>query len=213
MSNDLASIFSQDPVFTKDGLGLVYSSNLGGATNLWYRTLAGGAPIRLTNGSGPDEWASVANDGTIAFMNSKWRNALILAELPAGPSRTLATHTPYIWAPAFSPDGRLIAFSRGDADGAWHIWLTDSDGGQPRRLTSGTGEVGPPNSKTRARYPSSGTRGSNTDGQSNPWYAGSGKGEARSTPLVAGAIMTFQPNPAMAEETNSRPSFSRWSRG
>ena len=143
LSQDPAGIFSQRPVFTKDGLGLVYSSNLGGATNLWYRTLSGGAPIRLTNGSGPDEWASVANDGTIAFMNSKWRNALILADLPAGPARTLATHTPYIWAPAFSPDGRQIAFSRGDADGAWHIWLTDVDGSQPRRLTSGAGEVYP----------------------------------------------------------------------
>lgn len=143
VSHDPAGVFSNRPAFTKDGLGLVYSSNLGGATNLWYRSLAGGTPIRLTNGSGPDEWASVANDGTIAFMNSKWRNALILADLPAGPARTLATHTPYIWAPAFSPDGRQIAFSRGDADGAWHIWLTDADGSQPRRLTSGAGEVYP----------------------------------------------------------------------
>jgi Tol biopolymer transport system component/tRNA A-37 threonylcarbamoyl transferase component Bud32 len=143
LSSEQSGIFSARPVFTKDGRGLVYSSNLGGATNIWYRGLDGSAPVRLTTGSGPDEWASVAGDGSIVFRNSRWRNALILAELPAGPHRSLATHTPFIWAPAFSPNGRQIAFSRGDADGAWHIWLTDVDGATPRRLTSGAGEVYP----------------------------------------------------------------------
>jgi len=143
LSNDPPGVFSQRPVFTRDGRGLVFSSNLGGATNLWYRALDGSAPVRLTTGPGPDEWPSVSTDGSIAFMNSKWRNALVLADLQAGSTRTLMTHSPYIWAPAFSPDGRQIAFSRGDADGAWHIWITDAEGGQPRRLTSGAGEVYP----------------------------------------------------------------------
>jgi TolB protein len=41
-----------------------------------------------------------------------------------------------------SPDGREIAFSRSEEDGAWHIWTIDVAGGSPRRLTAGeAGEV------------------------------------------------------------------------
>ena len=51
---------------------------------------------------------------------------------------------PYLWAPAFSPDGRDLAFSRGEVDGSWHVWLTDAAGTSSRQLTStDRGEVYP----------------------------------------------------------------------
>jgi TolB protein len=56
----------------------------------------------------------------------------------------LVTHSPYLWGPAVSPDGREIAFSRSEVDGSWHIWTVGADGGAARRLTSGdAGEVYP----------------------------------------------------------------------
>jgi len=57
-------------------------------------------------------------------------------ELAAGSTVTLATHTPYLWAPSFSPDGREVAYSRGDVDGSWSIWIVPREGGSPRRLTT-----------------------------------------------------------------------------
>jgi len=141
---DSGSIYSEFPVFTADGRGLVHTSNRGGATNIWLWPLAGGAPVRLTTGPGPDESPTMSNDGAVAFVNSRWRNTLDVHDLGAGTSRVLVTHSPFLWGPAVSPDGREIAFSRSEVDGSWHIWTVPVDGGDPRRLTSGdAGEVYP----------------------------------------------------------------------
>jgi Tol biopolymer transport system component len=130
------SVFSDDPVFTPDGRAIIYSSNRGGATNLWAMPLNGGSPVRLTNGTGPDEAPTIARDGTIALVNSRWRHVLFVHDLQTGASRPLHTETPFIWAPVWSSDGTELAFSRGDADGAWHIWVVSAAGGAPRQLTS-----------------------------------------------------------------------------
>lgn len=139
-----APIFSDSPVFTADGRGIVHASNRGGATNIWRLALAGGAPVRLTTGPGPDESPSVSADGAVAFVNSRWRNTLDVHDLAKGTSRSLLAHAPFLWGPAISPDGREIAFSRSEVDGTWHIWVIAADGGAPRPLTSGdAGEVYP----------------------------------------------------------------------
>ena len=48
-----------------------------------------------------------------------------------------------IFQPAFSPDGRFLAYVS-DADGWWHIYLYDLATGSHRRLTSGAAEHGQP---------------------------------------------------------------------
>jgi Tol biopolymer transport system component/predicted Ser/Thr protein kinase len=144
LSNDRAAVFSDQPVFTSDGRSVVHSSNRGGATNIWSVPLDGGSPVRLTTGPGPDESPTVAKGGEIAFVNSRWRNGLITHDLASGKSRLLLTHSPFLWGPAFSPDGRELAFSRGEIDGQWHVWVMPAVGGPARQLTSGTlGELYP----------------------------------------------------------------------
>jgi len=133
--SDPAEVFSESPAYTADGLGIVHSSNRGGATNVWFYPRAGGAPVRLTAGAGPDTGPTIASDGTIAYINSRWRNTLNVHSLTGGGSRTLATHSPFMWGPAFSPDGNEVAFSRSEVDGSWHIWSVPTSGGTPRRLT------------------------------------------------------------------------------
>jgi Tol biopolymer transport system component/predicted Ser/Thr protein kinase len=144
LSDEPPAVFSDGPSFTPDGRGVVYSSNRGGATNIWFRPLDGGHAVQLTTGAGPDESPTVARDGTIAFVNARSRNTLEVYSLAGGAPRTLLAHSPYLWAPVFSPDGREIAFSRGEVDGSWHIWIVPADGGAPRRLTStDPGEIYP----------------------------------------------------------------------
>ncbi len=132
-----ASVVSRDPTFTADGRALVYSSSRSGATNLWRVELSGGDPIQITSGAGPDAWPTVASDGAIAYQNSRWRNSLFAYDVRADSQRTLLTHSPYLWAPAIAPDGKEVAFSRGDVDGSWSVWITSFQGGPARRLTSG----------------------------------------------------------------------------
>jgi Tol biopolymer transport system component len=144
LSDESPAVFSQAPVFTPDGRGLVYSSNRGGAINIWFRALDGSAPRQLTTGAGPDEWPSVARDGVVTFVNARSRNTLDVYGVSGGAPKILLQHSPYLWAPAFSPDGRDLAYTRGEVDGSWHIWTMPAGGGEARRLTSSaTGEIYP----------------------------------------------------------------------
>jgi TolB protein len=129
-------------MYTPDGRGIVHASNRGGAANIWLLPLSGGEPVRLTTGPGPDESPSIAADGTIAFVNSRWRNTLDITDIAGASTQTIHSHSPYLWGPAVSTDGQEIAFSRGEVDGTWHIWSVPVAGGTAKRLTSSTaGEV------------------------------------------------------------------------
>ena len=139
-----ATVACDYPMFTPDGRGIIHSSSRGGSTNIWFVSLTGRTSVRLTTGSGPDEYPTIAANGSIAFINSHWRNLLQAYSLATGVPRTLDSHTPFVWGPAISPDGRTVAFSRGDADGTWHLWTVPFAGGAPRQLTSTeSGEVYP----------------------------------------------------------------------
>jgi Tol biopolymer transport system component/tRNA A-37 threonylcarbamoyl transferase component Bud32 len=136
--SDETGVFSDSPVFTHDGRGVIHVSNRAGATNLWLMPLrAGSSPVRLTSGPGPDTGPSLAHDGTLAFLSSRTRNALLVYPLAGGAARTLVTHAAALWGPRFSPDGRELAFSRMEADGLWHIWTVPADGGASQQVTAG----------------------------------------------------------------------------
>jgi len=136
--SDETGVFSDSPVFTRDGRGVVHVSNRAGATNLWLMPLqAGSTAVRLTSGPGPDTGPSLAQDGTLAFLSARTRNALLVYPLAGGDARTLVTHAAPLWAPRFSPDGRELAFSRMEADGLWHVWTVPAEGGAARQVTAG----------------------------------------------------------------------------
>lgn len=144
LGSDPPAAHSDWPSYAPDGSGILHTSNRGGATNIWLYPHDGGAPIRLTTGPGADEAPSIAGDGTVAFVNSRWKNVLEVYQPPDGPPKTLASHMPFLWGPAVSPDGREVAFSRAEVDGSWHIWIVPIEGGSPRRVTAGeSGEVYP----------------------------------------------------------------------
>ncbi|MGH9351909.1 MAG: winged helix-turn-helix domain-containing protein [Terriglobia bacterium] len=130
-------VFLHHPVFTPDGKGIIYSSNRSGATNLWYRSLKDDTSTQLTRGPGPEEWPSVSRSGRVAFLDLESKAFLFVSRLDHGAAKTLLSHSPFLWAPSISPDGREIAVSQGEYDGAWRIWTVPAAGGEPRPLTSG----------------------------------------------------------------------------
>jgi Tol biopolymer transport system component len=134
--SDAPGVFSGDPRFAADGSGIVYISNRGGADNIWFMPLEGGQPLQLTSGAGPDEQPSVARTGAVSFMNIRSRAGLWLYDLTSGTRRELLSHSSPLWAPAFSPAGDEVAFSRAESDGSWHIWTVSLATGEQRRLTS-----------------------------------------------------------------------------
>ena len=137
LTKDVPGVISDSPIFAPDGRGVIHSSTRGGAENLWWQPLNGNSAAQLTTGSGPDTSPSVARNGTIAFLNSRWRNSLLLVSLANGTSTTVLTDSSRLWGPVFSPDGKEIAYSRDEPNGLWHLWIIQAGGGAPRQLTSG----------------------------------------------------------------------------
>ncbi|MGH9407736.1 MAG: winged helix-turn-helix domain-containing protein [Terriglobia bacterium] len=130
-------IYMRHPVFTADGKGLLYSSNRAGATNLWYYSLQDGNATAITRGPGPEGWPSVSRSGRIVFMTAESRDTLYVRRLDTGARTKILEHSPYLWAPAVSPDGRKIVFSQAEYDGSWRIWVVRVAGGKPWALTVG----------------------------------------------------------------------------
>jgi eukaryotic-like serine/threonine-protein kinase len=137
LSNDPPGVFCHSPVFAPNGISVVHVSNRSGATNLWMLPLDNGQPFRLTSGPGPDTKPSIARNGSIAFLNARSRSAMVVHNLASRQTRELCTHSSYIWAPAFSPSGLELAYSRAEQDGSWHIWIIPVQGGTQRQLTFG----------------------------------------------------------------------------
>jgi TolB protein len=80
---------------------------------------------------------SLAKDGSMAFLNSRTRRVLLVYELATGKMETILSDPGILWAPSFSPDGREVAYARGEPGGAWHLWTIPLHGGTPRQLTNG----------------------------------------------------------------------------
>lgn len=77
-------------------------------------------------------WPALSPDGKrVAFtaLNRLW-----MMELPSGTPRRLTSLTEGEFMPAWSPDGRYVAFVTWTPDGG-HVYRVPADGGQPERLS------------------------------------------------------------------------------
>ena len=79
-------------------------------------------------------------NGRIAFVSDGSGNMELWTMWPDGSHAAQLTHTPAAeMQPAWSPDGRHIAFTRSTDDGYYDIFVVDRDGSNETRLTSDPG--------------------------------------------------------------------------
>jgi Tol biopolymer transport system component len=90
---------------------IVYSSNASGNTNLWMIHAAGGSPLQITKGSGPDFNARSSADGSrLIYIQPQSVGHVWMANANGTGLHQLTYDDINIFNISFSPDGKQIAF-------------------------------------------------------------------------------------------------------
>ena len=130
--------WSAAPSFSRDGTRIAYASNRAepGNIDIWLDTVRGGAPRRLTINPAEDTDPTIAPDGqSVVFHSERAGGGLYVISAAGGAERLLA---PAGRSPAFSPDGRLVAYWTGDPDESapsGQLYVTSLTG-PPRRIAA-----------------------------------------------------------------------------
>ena len=126
-----------DPVFSPEGKRVLFTSTRGGQTGIWRMTLDSSKPERICDGD-QTEWSP---DGAQIVLRRE--EQIVTRELATGREQRLSPQDwPHCSGPAWSPDGRQIAFAcRWEAGNA--VFLVPTTGGQPQPVYDKQGACEP----------------------------------------------------------------------
>ena len=126
-----------DPGFSPDGKRILFTSTRGGKTGTWIMAADRSDPKRICDGD-QAEWSPDAK--RIVFRRD---GRILVRDLVTGKEKTI---TPKDWTtcggPAWSPDGKTIAFAR-LRDRANAIYTVPADGGEPAKVYDRKGACEP----------------------------------------------------------------------
>ena len=109
--------WDREPVWSRDGTTIIFSSDRGGNFDLWRLAVPAAAsaptsaqPERITTSPEPDAQPSVAADGRIIFVRGRGALARLWVRAPDGSERRLTRGQVAERSPVVSPDGARVAY-------------------------------------------------------------------------------------------------------
>jgi len=131
-------VLALSPAWSPDSRFIYFASGRGGAVNIWKIAASGGEPDQITAGQGQDAELDVSSDGK-RMVFSTYRENINIAEVPVEsvdretrPKWLTTDPARNAFAPAYSPDGKHVAyFSNRHSSEREIIWVMDSDGLNP----------------------------------------------------------------------------------
>jgi dipeptidyl aminopeptidase/acylaminoacyl peptidase len=150
-----ATVVDRDPVWAPSGDAVIFASSRGGSFDLYRLGVAAGqgrleprgAPERLTSAPTHELHPTAGPDGSIVYMAvAADGDASRLWRLPVGGGEpTPLTEGPGDVTPAWSPDGKQIAFAalaptQDATDADADLWMIDADGGNRHRVVDEVGD-------------------------------------------------------------------------
>ena len=165
-----------NPVWSRDGRMIYYSSDAGGGMNVWRlpiddRNRPAGPAQQVTSGAGQDVEIAIAPDGkrlvysTLNQNADLWRLPVTMQGAVRGKPEQVVATTREDSRGEWSPDGQFIAFNS-DRGGSMNLWIYSLRDHTTRQITSGAGgdfqPTWSPDGKTLVFFSSRGDR-SDTD--------------------------------------------------
>ena len=183
------NVVSALPSLSADGKHLAYMSNRADASNLdiWYQAAPAGDPRRLTKNPAEDTSPNVSPDGKlVAFRSERDGGGVYLIGADGNGERLLVSGGRN---PAFSPDGKAVAYWQGseDAPRSGELYLYPLDDGLPQRLVSNFDDARHPTWNANGQLFFLGCRDAVAEARMCPdwWVVDPSGGEPANTGLLA----------------------------
>lgn len=138
------------PVWSPDGTSITFSVLSGESAGLWSLSPDGsGEAARLASPertagtpaySADGRYLAYAGPVSVSQWTPTWQSDLWEIDLMTGDERQLTADSELDGYPAYSPDGRWLAFLS-DRSGTRQVWILERDSGEPRSLTPDAEDV------------------------------------------------------------------------
>jgi len=126
-----------DPLFSPDGKSVLFTSTRGGKAGVWRMVADGAKPERICDGD-QAEWSP---DG--AWIVFRRNERIVTRSLADGKEKTLSPEDwPHCSGPAWSPDGKAIAFAARWEKGNG-VFIVSAEGGAPAKVYDQQGACEP----------------------------------------------------------------------